>query len=160
MQLVNRFPEANVECKFGKMYPISKLNVHFRQFEKKIARICASEKWSRQLINSPDEFCACFSNNVFTNLIHDTFTRVYMKKHPCCECGAQSEQRCHGVGEERPKLLQRVLDRQVYPVKWKKVLCEFLHEHIYTGFCLKCRQCHLKEGQVRKGSVFDFPGTK
>ena len=145
MDLVYRFPEANVECKFGKMYPLSRLNPHFLQFDKKIAKICASEKWSRQMISSPDDFCACFADNVFTNLIRDTFTQVYMKKHPCCDCGARSEQRCHGIGEGRPKLLQRVLDRQVYPVTWRKIMCEFLDEHIYTGFCLKCTKCHRKE---------------
>jgi len=90
-----------------------------------------------------------FSHCIFTNLVHNTFTKSYMKKHPCSECGKPSTDRCHGIGEERPILLKRALERiwsdTTQPIILKDIIIAFLEEHKYTDFTFKCNQCHKNE---------------
>jgi hypothetical protein len=75
-----------------------------------------------------------------------------LAKHPC-SCGQPSQDRCHGVGEERGVLLQRVLDRLVFPVSLEVIVCDFLGEHKLTGFRLQCKECHKQEGRKPGGPV-------
>jgi hypothetical protein len=47
-------------------------------------------------------------------LVRNTFTRAYLKKYKCQECENPCKERCHGIGEERPLLIKRALEK-VYP---------------------------------------------
>jgi len=93
------------------------------------------------------------SPNICTNYVQRFFTKTHMKKHPC-PCGKPSEQRCHGIGEERPVLLLRALHRlrgdTEDSVKIRDLMVAFFEEHKTTGFVYKCKQCHLKEPKLGK----------
>ena len=99
------------------------------------------------LVNtSHDDIVKDLSSCVFTNLIKDTFTKSYLSKQSCVDCGKPAEERCHGIGEERPVLLRRALQR-VYPdvmekIQLKVIVLAFLEEHIQTKFVFKCKACH------------------
>jgi hypothetical protein len=84
------------------------------------------------------DFIKDFGSNVFTNLVKDTFTRSYIKKHPCSDCGKPSTDRCHGIGEERPLLIKRALEKvwsdTSNPIIMKEIIIAFLEEHKYTKF--------------------------
>jgi len=100
-----------------------------------------------------DAFVKAFASNVFTNLIRDTFRPTYLKKYPCPDCKNPSEQRCHGIGEERPLLIKRALEK-VYPditiqVSLEDVCVSFLEEHKTTKFTFKCKQCHKNEKKLK-----------
>ncbi len=125
-------------------------NQHSDFIDKRISDLKKSKKWNTKITDtSHDDFIKDFGSNVFTNLIQATFTKAYLKKHNCSDCLNQSEERCHGIGEERPILIKRALEK-VYPnmsqiVTLKDILIQFLEEHKYTNFTFKCKECHKKE---------------
>lgn len=125
-------------------------NIHTAFIDKRINDIQKSNKWNTYIVNtSHNDFIQDFGSNVFTNLIQSVFTKAYMKKHNCSDCQGTSEERCHGIGEERPILIKRALEK-VYPdtskpVKLKEIIIQFLEEHKTTQFTFKCKSCHKKE---------------
>ncbi len=125
--------------------------MHSQFIDKRISDLKKSSKWNTKIIASHEEFIKDFGSNVFTNLIRNTFTAAYLKKHPCSDCNVPSKERCHGIGEERPILLKRALEK-VYPdttkpIVLKEILIQFLEEHKTTKFTFKCSACHRKETQ-------------
>jgi hypothetical protein len=125
--------------------------MHSQFINKRISDLKKSSKWNTKIIASHEDFIKDFGSNVFTNLIRNTFTATYLKKHPCSDCNAPSKERCHGIGEERPILLKRALEK-VYPdttkpIVLKEILIQFLEEHKSTKFTFKCSACHRKESQ-------------
>lgn len=128
------------------------LNPHTAEIDRRIEAFRKSRKWNTKIINtSHADFIADFGSNVFTNFVHDVFTKAYMKKHNCADCGKKTENRCHGIGEERPILIRRALER-VWPdtskeIAMKDIMIAFLEEHKNTKFALKCKVCHVNEGK-------------
>ena len=127
-------------------------NIHSEYIDDRIMDILEnSTKWNTFIVNTSHEnFINDFSNTLFSKLITTTFTKAYMKKNPCSECNKPSEERCHGIGEERPILIRRALER-VYPdisktIVLRDVLITFLEEHKTTKFTFKCSECHRAEG--------------
>ncbi len=129
-----------------------KLNKHSVYIDKRITDIQKKKADWQTLIGSGSSHKSVirdFSHCIFTNLVHSTFTRSYMKKHPCSDCGNPSTDRCHGIGEERPILLQRALERvwrdTSKSILLQEIIIAFLEEHKYTEFTFKCNECHKKE---------------
>jgi hypothetical protein len=126
------------------------MNAHSDFIDKRIADLINQDKWNTKITNTThQDFIKDFGSNVFTNLIRNTFTAAYLKKHPCSDCKGVSKERCHGLGEERPLLIKRALEK-VYPdisktVILKDILVQFLEEHKTTKFTFKCSNCHRKE---------------
>ena len=126
------------------------MSQHSEFIDKRIADVRKSQKWNTKITEtSHDDFIKDFGSNVFTNFIHSIFTATYVKKHPCSDCKKPSKERCHGIGEERPLLIKRALEK-VYPdisktITLKEILIQFLEEHKNTKFTLKCSECHIKE---------------
>ena len=131
------------------------VNLHSKFIDKRISDLKKSKKWNTKITETTHEdFINDFGSNVFTNFIRNTFTATYLKKHPCSDCTKPSKERCHGMGEERPLLIKRALEK-VYPdisksVTLKEILIQFLEEHKTTKFTFKCSECHRKEGAVVK----------
>jgi hypothetical protein len=135
------------------------MNPHSDFIDKRIADIKKLNKWNSYIINTThDNFVADYGSCVFTNLVRDVFTKSYIKKFTCSDCGGKTEQRCHGKNESRPLLLRRALSK-VYlditiPVKMKDVIIAFLEEHKTTTFTFKCKKCHdietLEDRKVKK----------
>jgi len=127
-------------------------NPHSDYIDKRIADLKKSKKWNTKITDTTHEnFIRDFASNVFTNFVRNTFTAVYLKKHPCSDCKSDSKERCHGIGEDRPLLIKRALEK-VYPditktVTLKEVLVQFLEEHKTTKFTFKCTGCHRKESR-------------
>jgi hypothetical protein len=127
-------------------------NPHSDYIEKRITMLKKSKKWATKITDTTHEdFIRDFASNVFTNFVRNTFTAVYLKKHPCSDCKAESKERCHGIGEDRPLLIKRALEK-IYPditkiVTLKEVLVQFLEEHKKTKFTFKCTSCHRKESR-------------
>jgi hypothetical protein len=125
-------------------------NPHSDYIDKRIKDITKSNRWDITITNTThDAFIRTLGSNVFTNLIKDTFTSAYLKKHPCSDCNEPSKERCHGIGEERPKLIKKALEK-VYPdrsktITLKEIIVAFLEEHKTTKFTFKCTGCHRKE---------------
>ena len=125
-------------------------NMHSEFIDKRIADVRKSTKWNTKITDtSHEDFIKDFGSNVFTNFIHSIFTATYVKKHPCSDCKKPSKERCHGIGEERPLLIKRALEK-VYPdisktITLKEILIQFLEEHKTTAFTFKCSECHRKE---------------
>ena len=125
-------------------------NIHSKYIDKRISDIRKLNKWNTKITGTThDDFIKDFSTNIFTNLIKDTFTKTYLKKHQCSNCKNPSKERCHGIGEERPLLIRKALEK-VYPdiletVTLKEIIIQFLEEHKNTKFTLKCSECHIKE---------------
>ena len=128
------------------------LNPHAAEIDRQIEAFRKSQKWNTKIINtSHADFINDFGSNVFTNFVQHTFTKAYLKKHNCADCGGKSENRCHGIGEERPILIRRALER-IWPdtskeIALKEIMVAFLEEHKNTKFALKCRACHVNEGK-------------
>ena len=130
------------------------MNPHSSFIDKRIADLKKSSKWNTNITStSHDDFIKDFGSNVFTNLVKNTFTAAYLKKHPCSDsdCDQPSKERCHGIGEDRPLLIRRALEK-VYPdpsatVRLKDILIQFLEEHKTTKFTFKCSACHRKESK-------------
>lgn len=125
-------------------------NIHSKYIDKRISDIRKLNKWNTKITGTThDDFIKDFSTNVFTNLIKNTFTKTYLKKHQCSDCKNPSKERCHGIGEERPLLIRKALEK-VYPdilgtIILKEIIIQFLEEHKNTKFTLKCSDCHIKE---------------
>jgi hypothetical protein len=126
------------------------MNRHSDFIDKRILDLKKSKKWNTKITDTTHvDFINDFGSNVFTNFVRNTFTSTYLKKHPCSDCNKESEERCHGIGEERPLLIRRALEK-VYPdttktIMLKDILIAFLEEHKTTNFTFKCSVCHKKE---------------
>jgi hypothetical protein len=134
---------------------MTQLNIHCNYINKRIIDIEKSNNWNSQIINtSHEDFIRDFSANVFTNLIKNTFTKSYIKNFPCNDCGEPSTDRCHGIGEERPILLKKAIEKVWLdvkkPINIKKIIIAFLEEHKYSNFTFKCHKCHLLEKKTHK----------
>jgi hypothetical protein len=127
------------------------VNIHSGSIDKKIQKIKKGDRWQTVIGtgSTHETIIRDFSDCIFTNLIHDTFSRAYMKKYPCSDCGQPSTDRCHGKGEERPILLKRAMELVwpdiTKPIVLKDIVVAFLEEHKSTSFTFKCRQCHKNE---------------
>jgi hypothetical protein len=125
-------------------------NQHSEYIDKRIKDLKKLNKWNTKITNtSHEDFIKDFGSNVFTNFVRNTFTATYLKKHPCSDCENPSKERCHGIGEERPLLIKRALEK-VYAdttktIILKDILIQFLEEHKPTKFTFKCVKCHNKE---------------
>ena len=134
------------------IHNMTEQNPHSAFIDKRIADIKKSNKWKTKLTDtSHEDFIYDFGSNVFTNFVRNTFTAAYLQKHPCSDCKNPSNERCHGIGEERPLLIKRALEK-VYPdtsatITLKEILIQFLEEHKTTKFTFKCTECHRKERQ-------------
>ena len=135
-------------------------NPHSEFIDKRIQDLQRSKKWNTKIVNtSHDDFIRDFATNVFTNFVRTTFTPAYLKKHPCSDCQKPSEERCHGIGEDRPLLIKRALEK-VYPdtskeITLKEILIQFLKEHKTTKFTFKCYTCHRKEASPQPDCVLE-----
>ena len=126
------------------------INIHSEYIDQRIEIIKKQNKWNTKILDtSHEDFIKDYSSNIFTNLTHSFFTKSYVKKTPCSDCGGISTDRCHGLGEERPLLIKRALDKvwsdTSKPIVIKEIIIAFLEEHKYTNFSLKCHSCHLSE---------------
>ncbi len=133
---------------------MTELNIHSIYINKRIFDILKSNKWNSILINtSHEDFIKDYASNVFTNLIQNTFTNSYIKKFPCSDCNEPSTQRCHGIGEERPILIKKALEKiwsdTTKPIVMKQIIIQFLEEHKYTKFTFKCKTCHKNENKLK-----------
>jgi len=129
-------------------------NPHSEYIDKRISEFKKKDRWNTKITETTHEqFIKDFGSNVFTNLVRDTFRPAYLKKFSCSDCKTQpSKERCHGIGEERPLLIKRALQK-VYPditksVTLKDIIIQFLEEHKSTKFTFKCSECHRKEGKT------------
>ena len=130
---------------------MTQLNVHSNYIDKRINDIKKGNKWNSKLIDtSHEDFIKDYASNVFTNLVKNTFTNSYIKKFPCYECNSPSTERCHGIGEERPLLIKRALERvwsdTTKPIIMKEIIIAFLEEHKYTKFTFNCHKNEKKLG--------------
>jgi hypothetical protein len=129
---------------------MSFINPHSIYIDKRIKDINKSKRWNVKITDTThEEFILTFSSNVFTNFTREIFTRAYLKKYSCSDCNKPSNERCHGIGDERPTLIKRALEK-VYPDKTmtitlKDILIAYLIEHKATKFTFKCSECHRKE---------------
>jgi len=129
---------------------MSYINPHSIYIDKRIADLKKSKKWNTKIVEtSHEDFIRDFGSNVFTNFVRNTFTATYLRDHPCSDCDKPSKERCHGIGDERPILIKRALEK-VYPdvsktITLKEILIAFLEEHKTTKFTFKCSQCHRNE---------------
>ena len=131
---------------------MSELNIHSKYIDKRINDIKKGKKWKSKLIDTThEEFISDYASNVFTNLIRNTFTASYIKQFQCM-CGNSSTERCHGIGEERPLLIKRALEKvwsdTTKPIVMQEIIIAFLEEHKYTQFSFKCHMCHLNEKKL------------
>jgi len=130
---------------------MSTTNIHSEYIDERIKIIRKqTHKWNSIIVNtSHEDFITDFYSNVFTNFTLSFFTKAYLKKHPCSECKEPSKERCHGIGEERPILMKRALERiwsdTSRPICMREILIAFLEEHKKTSFSFKCKECHKKE---------------
>lgn len=129
---------------------MSYINPHSIYIDKRIADLKKSKKWNTKIVEtSHEDFIRDFGSNVFTNFVRNTFTATYLRDYPCLDCDKPSKERCHGIGDERPILIKRALEK-VYPdvsktITLKEILIAFLEEHKTTKFTFKCSQCHRNE---------------
>ena len=126
------------------------MNIHSNYIDKRIKDIEKADNWKTKIIDtSHEDFIRDCAANIFTNLIQSTFTKSYVKKFKCPDCGHRSTDRCHGIGEERPVLLRKALEKvwpdTTKPITLKQIVIAFLQEHKDTKFTFKCRDCHKNE---------------
>lgn len=129
---------------------MTELNIHSKYIDKRINDIKKSNKWNSKIIDtSHEDFIKDYASIVFTNLVRNTFTKSYIKNFPCSNCNNSSTKRCHGIGEERPLLIKRALEKiwsdTSTPITMKEIIIAFLEEHKYTKFTFKCHTCHKNE---------------
>jgi hypothetical protein len=134
---------------------MSELNIHSAYIDKRINNVIKSNKWNSKIVDtSHEDFIKDYASNVFTNLVRDTFTRTYIRKFSCSDCGGTSTERCHGIGEERPLLIKRALEKvwpdTSKPIIMREIIIAFLEEHKYTKFTFKCHSCHVNEKKKKK----------
>lgn len=126
------------------------LNPHSEFIDTRISVIHTQHTRNSTIIDTTHEDCIReFGSNVFTNLIRTTFPAAYLNKHACSDCKGASNERCHGIGDERPLLIQKAREK-VYPdistpIARKTSIIQFLEEHTPTHFTFKCSECHRKE---------------
>jgi len=138
------------------------MNEHSEFIDKRINDVKKSKKWNSSLIDTThDDFIRDYASCLFTNLVRDIFTKAYLRRFNCSDCGSKAEQRCHGKNEARPLLIRRALQK-VYtdiskPVKMKDIVIAFLEEHKQTSFNFKCKKCHdietLEERKLAKTNL-------
>jgi len=125
--------------------------------DKRIADFKKRDKWKTKITDtSHDDFIKDFNTCLLTNVIRDTFTKRFLKLWSCADCGGPSQERCHGLGEERGIMLRRALER-VYPdttkvITLNEIVYAFLEEHKNSAFTFKCSQCHKNEKQKKSHS--------
>lgn len=129
---------------------MAKLNPHSEYIDKRIKDVKKINKWNSKVIDtSHEDFIKDYASNVFTNLVRNTFTNSYLKHFPCSDCSRPSTERCHGIGEERPLLIKKALEKiwsdTTKPIAMKEIIIAFLEEHKYTDFTFKCHTCHKRE---------------
>ena len=132
---------------------MTEINIHSKYIDKRINDIEKSNKWKSKLIDtSHEDFIKDYASNVFTNLVRNTFTNSYIKQFPCSVCSKASTERCHGIGEERPLLIKKALEKvwsdTTKPIIMKEIIIAFLEEHKHTKFTFKCHNCHKNEGKI------------
>lgn len=142
------------------------MNPHSAEIDRKIDQMRKLGKYRNvNIVNtSHEDFIRVYSSSVFTNLINTTFSKTYVRKFPCADCGGKSTDRCHGIGDERPVLLLRALER-VYPdisvpTSLELIVFEFLELHKPTKFALKCNPCHKAEGKNLRCGVSEEMAEK
>ena len=133
------------------------MNKHSNYIDKRLKqRITLWKKngqYNSYIYNTPKGIVSDFSSNVFTNETRVFFTKTYMRDYPCADCGHEATERCHGIGDERPKLIERALqkwkpdDENKVCAKMSELLCAYFEEHKTTGFGFKCYNCHKREGK-------------
>jgi hypothetical protein len=135
---------------------VKEVAVHNINHNEEIDRIIQNIKrkpgsYKVNVINtSHEDFVKGHSHGLFTNIIQKSFTKKYLKNHPCA-CGNPSVERCHGLrsnNEDRQSLIRKALAR-VWPDTSKQIMTldivvAFLEEHKDTGFTFKCHSCHQK----------------
>jgi len=129
------------------------MNRHTEQFDKIIKR--ERQRTDKGITinlcdDSNETIIKEFSSNTFTNYIYRTvIPDSYMKRYNCIECGEPAKNRCHGIGEERPLLLERALNKiranNVEKIKMIDLKIAFIEEHKNTSFDFKCVECHKNE---------------
>lgn len=133
-------------------------NIHTKYIDKRINDIKKGKKWNSTIVDtSHEDFIKDFGANVFTNLVKDTITKSYIKKFPCSDCNGPATDRCHGIGEGRPLLIKRALEKvwsdTSKPISMMEIIIAFLEEHKYTKFTFKCNQCHKNEKKFKCSKV-------
>ena len=128
-------------------------NPHSKYINKRILTLKKSNRWTTKVIfKHRKDFVRDYSNSLFARLITDTFTASYVQSFQCPDCGNTAKERCHGIGEERPILIERALRRCKAkcntPVPLKDILVAFLEEHKTTRFTFKCSFCHKLETSI------------
>jgi hypothetical protein len=146
--IMSEINKSNNDCVDSKV-----INIHSEYIDKRIIDIKKNNKWNSKLINTlHDDFIKDYSDNVFTNLIKNTFTTTYIKKFKC-ECDEPAKERCHGIGEERPILIKRELEKvwsdTSKEITMKEIIIAFLEEHKNTKFTFKCHNCHINEKNIK-----------
>ena len=135
---------------------MSELNIHSAYIDKRIKNESKkSNKWNSKIVEtSHEDFIKDYASNVFTNLVRNIFTRTYITQFPCSDCNGISTERCHGIGEERPLLIKRALEKvwpdTSKPITMREIIIAFLEEHKYTKFTFKCHSCHKNERKKKK----------
>jgi hypothetical protein len=125
-------------------------STHNEYIDKRIRDLQKTNKWNTKIVDTTHEdFIRDFGSCLFTNLVKDTFTRTYVKQFTCSDCSEPPTERCHGIGEERPVLIQRALNKvwsdTTKPIILREIVIAFLEEHKNTGFTFKCHSCHANE---------------
>jgi hypothetical protein len=80
----------------GKYHKV--MNPHSPYIDRRIAAVLKSDRWNTWVMGTNMEIVRDFNDCLFTNLVKNTFTTSYLKKHPCSDCGAPSQDRCHAPG--------------------------------------------------------------
>jgi len=132
-------------------------NKHTARFIEVQEKIRTSDPDFWVINTSHDDFIRECSTTIFTNL-NQKICRGYKKTYTCEDCGGVPEDGCHGIGEDRPILLRRALEK-IWPDTSKKanmkdIKIAYLEEHKSTRYALKCKACHRAEGKVKvKGTT-------
>ena len=103
--------------------------------------------------NRIDATVKVFSSCLFSNLIKNKIPKKFVEQFKCFDCNRIAEQRCHGIGEERPVIVKRAFLKlrekaetegkdEISLKEWK---IEFFEQHKGSGFNFKCIECHAVE---------------
>jgi hypothetical protein len=145
-------------------------NPHAHYIAAKIEHFRSSARfWKRWSIiiargTSRASFVRCFSTNVFSGLVRDTFTTSYVHRFLCASpgCRRRATDRCHDARWTRPVLLRRAL-RRAWPsprtttCKLGDIMLAFLEEHLDASLLFKCNSCHIAENKHKRTSVPQLP---
>ena len=145
------------------------MNPHSNYIDKRLKQRMAFWKKKGQydtyIYNTRKGIINDFSHNLFTNETRTFFTKTYIRDHPCPDCGQKATERCHGIGEERPKLIERALQKWTpnaenkVCVNLRELLCAYFEEHKTTSFAFKCSECHKNEKVAEKETNTYFRGV-